>query len=109
MTEIITPAELQAGTIAAYRYLAFLDAERRMLLSEVLPGWQPGQVFFVPADMQVHALMEQEPVLDRCEKVLRALDIDPHRHEAWVNFIGVDPSQVPVLKFDGEKLRRRPQ
>ena len=38
MTEIITPAELQAGTIAAYRYLAFLDAERRMLLSEIQPG-----------------------------------------------------------------------
>ena len=41
--------------IAAFRYLAWLDMERRALVSELHPEHKPGDVVFFPSDTQVDA------------------------------------------------------
>ena len=87
-----TVASLAAGTgpaiIAAHRYLAFLDLERRWLIHELFPDRKPGEMFFVPCDDQVNRLCCDSSPLDRAVPVLAALGIDPHVDDYWVDTIG---------------------
>lgn len=96
--------DLEAGTVAAYRYLAFLDRERNALIRELYPDHEHGGRIFIPCDSQVNVLGSP---LDRAEIVLRAIGVDPHAHDHWVKFIGADLSQVPVVGTIGEKSRKR--
>ena len=80
-------ADADKGIIAAYRYLAFLDQERRHLLQELYPDGAVGDGYFVPLDEQVAALARSSP-LDRAAPVLAALDIDPHADDGgWVESV----------------------
>jgi hypothetical protein len=69
--------QAQLGRVAAFRYLAFIDQERRMLLEELYPGIGKGDEYFVPVDPQVTCLLRLSP-LARAETVLRAGGIDPY-------------------------------
>ena len=87
-----TVASLVAGTgpaiIAAYRYLAFLDLERRWLIHELFPDRKPDDLVYVPCDDQVNQLCDNRSPLDRAVAVLAALGIDPHADDAWVDTVG---------------------
>lgn len=87
-----TVASLVSGTgpaiIAAHRYLAFLDLERRWLIHELFPDRKPDEMFFVPCDDQVNHLCCDSSPLDRSVTVLSALGIDPHTEDYWTNTIG---------------------
>ncbi len=107
MSAPITPAGLHNGTIAAYRYLAFLDLEHHGLIHEMFPGRSPGDHLFIPADAQVHTLCRRAPALDRCETVLRAVGVDAFRYDEWVPTIGVDFRKLPVIKPDGNRPKTR--
>ena len=107
MSEPITPVSLKDGTIAAYRYLAFLDLEYHGLIYDMFPDRTPGDHLFIPADAQVIALCRRAPALDRCETVLRAVCVDPFRYDEWVPTIGVDFNKLPVIKPDGDRPKAR--
>ncbi len=80
-------ADADKGIIAAYRYLAFLDQERRLLLDELSPDLATDGGYFVPLDEQVTALAGTSP-LDRAAPVLDALDIDPYEDDGgWVECV----------------------
>ena len=102
-----TVAGLAAGTksatIPAYRFLAFLDLERRWLVHELFPGRKPGEMFFVACDAQVDAVCCGQSPLDRAERVLRALEIDPHADDAWVDSLGT----MPLTMAPPKKPQRR--
>ena len=83
---IIKPDDLKAAAIAAWRYYAFLEVEKRFLRHELLPGWKP-------VDQMVCATSP----LERAEKVLRFLDINPHEYDAWVDSMGIDAESLPTL------------
>lgn len=92
--ELLEQAE--RGTIAAFRYLAFLSQERRQLVEELYPELGEGNTFFVPADLQVGRLINGTP-LTRAETVLRALKIDPFiDDDLWVgDLTGKGPVAKP--------------
>ena len=99
-------ADADKGIIAAYRYLAFLDQERRHLLQELYPDGAVGDGYFVPLDEQVAALARSSP-LDRAAPVLAALDIDPHVHDAWVECVRAGgPSAMGRLASKTQRPRR---
>ncbi len=113
MTGTPTPASLRKGTVAAYRYLAFLEMERRHLLYELYPDLESDKSYGFPADRQVNRLYEDgASPLDRAASVLKHLGVDPFEHDAWVDYIGVDLSQVPIIGTvgdDGDKVKfKRP-
>ena len=87
-----TVASLAAGTvpaiIAAHRYLAFLDLERRWLIHELFPDRKPDEMVFVPCDEQIDRLCCGSSPLDRAVQVLAALGIDPHADDCWVSTVG---------------------
>ncbi len=103
----ITPAGLHDGTIAAYRYLAFLDLEYHGLIHEMFPDRTPGDHLFIPVDSQVHALCRGASPLDRCETVLRAVGVDPFKYDHWVPTIGVDFNKLPVIRPDDNRPKTR--
>lgn len=107
MNAFIKPDDLQAGVIAAHRYLAFLDQERYCLIQEIDPNFKTGDRFFVPCDRHVNCLFHNGSPIDRAETVLRAVGVDPHAHDAWVDHIGVDFSQIPIIGTVGEKRKKR--
>ncbi len=77
-------ADADKGIIAAYRYLAFLDQEKRFLVHELYPDRATDDGYFVPCDNQVNALMDTSP-LERAALVLEALDIDPYTEDdGWI-------------------------
>lgn len=47
--------------VAAYRYFAFLDQERRTLVYELLPDHMPHDPVFFPADSAVGTLTDTSP------------------------------------------------
>ena len=94
---LIKPDDLKTAAIAAWRYYAFLEVEKRFLRHELLPDWKPGDRVFVPCDLQVDQLVCSTSPLERAEKVLRFLDIDPHEYDAWVDSMGIDPESLPIL------------
>ena len=101
-----TVASLAAGTgpaiIAAHRYLAFLDLERRWLIHELFPDRKPDEMVFVPCDSQVDRLCCDSSPLDRAIPVLAALGIDPHADDYWVSTVG----KVSMVK---RQLKRPPR
>ena len=109
--------DAQQSIIAAHRYLAFLDRERRYLVHELYPDREEDDAFLVPVDRGVNHLVRAASPIDRAAKVLGFLGIDPYRYDAWVDFIGVDLSQIPIIgtagneknpgKIDWSKLRKR--
>ena len=87
-----TVASLTAGTgpaiIAAHRYLAFLDLERRYLIHELFPDRKSDEMFYVPCDDQINAFCCDIPPLGRAVTVLAALGGDPHAEDCWTNMLG---------------------
>ena len=92
---MIDAKTLRDGTIAAWRYLAFLEAERRQLLHELMPEFREGDPVFIPCDRFV--IETGGSPLDRAGPVLKAAGIDPHAHDAWVEFIGADFTNLPTI------------
>ncbi len=96
---------VRRGTIAAYRYLAFLGREYRSLVHELRPEHRPGDMVFQPCDEQVDDLVANGSAIERAATVLQAMGIDPYAHAGWANFIGVDFSKLPITGTVG---RTRP-
>jgi len=107
MSGPVAPADLRDGTIAAYRYLAFLDLEYHGLIHDMFPDRTPGDHLFIPVDAQVHALCRGASPLDRCQTVLLAVGVDPFKYDHWVPTIGVDFNKLPVIKPDGDRPKAR--
>lgn len=80
--------------IAAYRYLAFLECERRALALELHPDLQPGDTFPIPLDDQVYGLVSKGSPLGRAASVLKAIGITPHAEGCWTGCI-----EAVVLAF----------
>ena len=107
----------QQTVIAAHRYLAFIDLERRFLVHELYPDRDRGDGYFVPCDTAVNVLADDASPIERAAKVLGFLGIDPYQYDVSVDFIGVDLSQIPIIgtagdeknpgKIDWSKLRKR--
>ena len=87
--------QTEAGVIAAYRYLAFLEMELRWLKSEIFPEAEKGAPYAVPCDSQVDRLVLGAPPTARAETVLRALGIDPHAEDCWTGTIWAAPLAGP--------------
>ena len=103
MTGAPSPASLRKGMVAAYRYLAFLQMEQRYLIHELFPDHKPWDQVSFPCDRQVNQLYDGgASPLDRAASVLKHLGIDPFEHAAWVDYIGVDLSQVPIIGTVGD-------
>ena len=83
--------------IAAFRYLAWLDMERRFLIHELFPDRKRGDVVWFPCDNQVNNLVYDTPPLERAVTVLEALDIDPYADDAWVDFLDINPRDIPII------------
>ncbi len=90
-------------TIAAYRYLAYLDREYRSLVRELKPEHRPGDMVFHPCDDQVDDLVAHGSAIERAATVLQALGIDPFSHAGWADHIGVDMSSIPIIGTVGKK------
>ena len=104
MTAAFLDAEaVRRETIAAYRYLAYLDREYRALVHELKPDHRPGDLVFHPCDEQIDDLMTNGSAIERAAIVLQALGIDPYAHASWANFIGVDMSSIPIIGTVGRK------
>lgn len=93
-------AGIGPAIIAAHRYLAFLDLERRWLVHELFPDRKPDEMFFVPCDEQINHLCCDRSPLDRAVSVLAALGIDPHADDTWCEMLGeialtIRPPQPP--------------
>ena len=74
------------GLIAAWRYLAYLDDEKRFLLHAIKPDWRKSKLF-IPLDSQVGCLNPSGPrgdPLSRAPEVLSFLGMDPYADDAWV-------------------------
>jgi len=102
--------ESRRGLLAAWRYLAYLDEERRFLLHEIKPDWRKTG-YMVPSDRQVNGLNLPGPggygdPITRAPEVLRFLGIDPFEDDAWVGMIGVDISQIPIIGPVPKKRQR---
>ena len=91
-------ANVRPSTIAAYRYLAFLDLERRELARELFPDRKPDEGIFVPCDRLVNLLCWDGSPLDRAVPVLAALGIDPHADDAWCELLGKMVLTIPPAK-----------
>ena len=97
--------------IATWRYLAYLDHEKRYLLHELKPDWYENG-YMVPCDRQVNGLNRPVPgehgdPISRAPDVLRCLGIDPFQVDAWVDMIGVDIQQIPIIgSVENGKKRR---
>ncbi len=50
----------------------------------------------------VNLLVRDVSPIERAEKVLGFLGVDPYQYGAWVDFIGVDLSQIPMIGTAGE-------
>ena len=60
-----------------------------------------------PVDRQVDQLTEGKSPLERAEAVLLAAGIErPTDYDDWVDFIGVDFKQIPIVGSVGEGMRR---
>ena len=104
MTAPFLDAEaVRRETIAAYRYLAYLDREHRALVHELRPEHQPGDMVFHPCDEQVDDLVANGSAIERAATVLRAMGIDPYAHAGWADHIGVDFSSIPITGTVGSK------
>ena len=104
MTAPLLDAEaVRRDTIAAYRYLAFLDREHRALVQELRPEHQPGNMVFHPCDAQVDDLVANGSAIERAATVLQAIGIDPYAHAGWADHIGVDMSSIPIIGTVGRK------
>ncbi len=104
MTAQFLDAEaVRRKTIAAYRYLAYLDREYRSLVQELKPEHRPGDMVFQPCDEQVDDLVANGSAIERAATVLQAIGIDPFAHDAWVDRIGVDMSSIPIIGTVGRK------
>ena len=90
-------AAVERDRIAAYRYLAFLDQERRALIEELQPGSQPGDFVLFPVDDLVGGLATTSP-LARAVKVLEAVGLPPHAHDAWVDYLDIDLGSLPLME-----------
>ena len=102
--------ENEAKIIAAWRYLAYLDSEYRFLRHELQAGPKDGYTF-VPCDRHVNLLNPGDGTtgpLDRAEGVLRHLGIDPYAHAPWVDYLGIDLSQIPIIGSVGDGGKFRP-
>ena len=70
--------------MAAYRYLVFLEMEKRHLVHELFPRQEGGAPRWFPCDPQVNALHNKgKSPLDRAVPVLERLGIDPHADAHW--------------------------
>ena len=87
-------AGIQPGIIAAYRYLAFIDRERRGLLYELWPDRQTGDYFFVPEDRQVSQLAHDASPIQRAVPVLTVLGIDPYASDFWTGYVPAPPLRI---------------
>ncbi|MCH8112040.1 MAG: hypothetical protein IH905_08840 [Proteobacteria bacterium] len=95
--------DAQQTVIAAHRYLAFIDLERRHLVHEMYPEHDRDDAFFVPVDRGVNVLMREASPIVRAAKVLGFLGVDPYQYDAWVDFIGVDLTQIPIIGTVGDE------
>lgn len=102
MTTIPQPDPRQI--VAAYRYLVFLDQERRALVYELLPDHKLDDPVFFPVDSLVGTLTDTSPI-ERAVSVLEGLGLDPYADDAWVEHIGVDMSSIPIINEYGKPLR----
>ncbi len=87
---------VERDRIAAYRYLAFLDAEQRALVRELQPDRQPGDMVLFPVDELVSRLVSTTP-LRRAVKVLEAVGLPPHAYDVWVDHLDVDIGGLPII------------
>ena len=94
---------MRRETIAAYRYLAFLEREHRSLVQELRPEHRPGDLVFHPCDEQVDDLVANGSAIERAATVLQAMGIDPYGHAGWADHIGVDMSSIPIIGTVGGK------
>lgn len=97
---------MRRETIAAYRYLAFLEREHRSLVQEPRPEHRPGDLVFHPCDEQVDDLVANGSAIERAATVLQAMGIDPYGHAGWADHIGVDFGSIPII---GTANSRRPR
>ena len=88
-------ATVQRDQIATYRYMAFLEVERRALVHELHPEHQPGDLVFFPVDSQVSNLVYDIPPMGSAVTVLEALGMDPYAEDRWIGTIGINPKDVP--------------
>ena len=82
--------------IAAHRYLAFLDSERRYLLHELQPDRKPGDMVWFPCDRFINLLMHTSP-LERAQKVLEVVGLPPHANETWVECLDINLGDLPII------------
>ena len=74
--------DAQHTVIAAHRYLAFIDLERRYLVHELYPERDKGEGFFIPVDSEVNLLVGDVSPIERAAKVLGFLGVDPFQYAA---------------------------
>lgn len=80
--------EVHRGLISAWRYLAFLEAERRSLLNEIMPEWDRGG-YVIPMDDEVMKLHWQGDPMVRAPSMLRAAGLDPYADATgWIGLVG---------------------
>ncbi len=89
-------AAVERDRIAAYRYLAFLDAEQRALVRELQPDRSSGDMVLFPVDELVSRLVSTTP-LKRAVKVLEAVGLPPHAYDVWVDYLDVDIGGRPII------------
>ena len=82
--------------IAALRYLAFLDQERRTLIRELNPELKPGDMVWFPDDRHVNLLLHRSP-LERAVTVLEAVGLPPYQEEIWTDLMDIRPGDFPVI------------
>ena len=83
--------------IAAFRYLAWLDMEQRFLIHELFPDHKRGNVVWFPVDTQVNNLVFDSSPLERAVPVLESFGIDPYADDAWVDFLDINPRDLPII------------
>ena len=81
--------------IAAFRYLAWLDMERRFLIWELFPDRERGDVAWFPCDSQVDKLVLGVSPLERAVPVLEAFGIDPYADDAWTDILDINLCDIP--------------
>ncbi len=81
--------------IAAFRYLAWLDTERRFLIWELFPDRKRDDVVWFPCDSQVDKLVLGAPLLERAVPVLEAFGIYPYADDAWTDILDINLCDIP--------------
>jgi glycine/D-amino acid oxidase-like deaminating enzyme len=104
---VFNETEARNSLIAAWRYLAYLDTEKRHLVHALMPDYD-GREFMVPCDIKVNDLNspargEDGDPISRAPEVLSFLGMDPYAKARWAGLICIDVSQIPIIGEVGKK------